>query len=276
MGPKVVFIQYLAALAIAHALDPAPPSSKGEGPLGVRIKWPNDVYALVKGETGRVEKVKMGGILVNSNYAGGQFRIMVGCGVNILNKLPTTSLASLTEIHNKSSPEAEPKLPMPTMEGSLARILAKFGSMWEEFLAAPGGGFEPFLNDYLDRWLHSYVPSSLVFRTSHAILCCSPVDPFQPCPSPLLPSSDQLVHLLTTNPPTPVRITTITLDHGLLRTTPVRTNRDAYGGEYDGFRTRMGAMGLSDKKTEQQEQYIDLQPDGNSFDIMAGMIRAKR
>lgn len=70
-----------------------------------------------------------------------------------------------------------------------------------------------------------------------------------------------------------MRITTITLDHGLLRTTPVKTNRDAYGGEYDGFRTRMANMGLN---KQAEEPYIDLQPDGNSFDIMAGMIRTKR
>ena len=59
---------------------------------------------------------------------------------------------------------------------------------------------------------------------------------------------------------------------------PVRTNRDQYGGEYDGFRTRMSTMGLGGKKKDEDEgeRYIDLQPDGNSFDIMAGMIRAKR
>lgn len=155
MASKVVFVQYLAALAIAEALDPAVEGGRSEGVLGVRIKWPNDVYALVKGEGGKVEKVKMGGILVNSNYAGGQFRIMAGCGVNILNALPTTSLSLLTQIHNSSLPADAPKLPAPTMEGSLAKILARFGSMWEEFIDAPGGGFEPFLTDYLDRWLHS-------------------------------------------------------------------------------------------------------------------------
>jgi hypothetical protein len=78
MAPKVVFIQYLAALAISEALDPAVEGGRGEGLLGVRIKWPNDVYALVRGEGGKEEKVKIGGILVNSNYANGQFKIMVG------------------------------------------------------------------------------------------------------------------------------------------------------------------------------------------------------
>jgi len=78
MAPKVVFIQYLAALAISEALDPGTEGGRSEGVLGVRIKWPNDVYALVKGEGGKIEKVKIGGILVNSNYSNGKFRVMAG------------------------------------------------------------------------------------------------------------------------------------------------------------------------------------------------------
>ena len=61
--------------------------------------------------------------------------------------------------------------------------------------------------------------------------------------------SDQQVMLTTTMPHTKVRIVSITLDHGLLRTVPER------GSVSGGF--------------------IDLQPDGNSFDIMKGLIRSK-
>ncbi|KAA1474395.1 class II aaRS and biotin synthetase [Dentipellis sp. KUC8613] len=64
--------------------------------------------------------------------------------------------------------------------------------------------------------------------------------------------SDQLVTLTTLTPPRPVRILGITPDHGLLRTLPERA---AWGGAEEG--------------------YIDLQPDGNSFDLMAGLIRSK-
>lgn len=64
--------------------------------------------------------------------------------------------------------------------------------------------------------------------------------------------SDQLVTLTTTTPPTRVRITGITADHGLLRTVPERT-------------------GWSSGETG----FIDLQPDGNSFDIMGGLIKTK-
>jgi len=70
--------------------------------------------------------------------------------------------------------------------------------------------------------------------------------------------SDQLVTLTTVDPPVPVRIVGITHEHGLLRTIPERTG---WG--------RGARHGVDD-------EYIDLQPDGNSFDIMLGLIKAKK
>lgn len=55
------------------------------------------------------------------------------------------------------------------------------------------------------------------------------------------------------NPSIAVRIVGITEDYGLLRTIPVVSNH------------RLG----------QSDAFVDLQPDGNSFDMMAGLIRAK-
>lgn len=73
--------------------------------------------------------------------------------------------------------------------------------------------------------------------------------------------SDQLVTLTATQTPTPVRIVGITLDHGLLRTMPERGLSNPY------FSSSVGKV---------EEEYIDLQPDGNSFDLMSGMIKTKR
>jgi len=70
--------------------------------------------------------------------------------------------------------------------------------------------------------------------------------------------SDELVTLTTVDPPVPVRIVGITHDHGLLRTIPERTGWSV--------RAQHGA----------DDGYIDLQPDGNSFDIMMGLIKAKK
>ena len=40
------------------------------------------------------------------------------------------------------------------MEGTLAAIMARFERMWAEFVRERGS-FAPFMDLYLDRWLHS-------------------------------------------------------------------------------------------------------------------------
>jgi hypothetical protein len=69
-------------------------------------------------------------------------------------------------------------------------------------------------------------------------------------------SRDQLVTLTTTTPPKSVRLLGITLDHGLLRTVPA----DGHTRSWD----------------ERTDGYIDLQPDGNSFDMLSGLICLKK
>jgi biotin--protein ligase len=69
LASKLVFIQYLMALAVCEAVD-------DDGRLGVRIKWPNDLYTEVG--SGKKGKAKLGGILVNTNFVGGKWRIVVG------------------------------------------------------------------------------------------------------------------------------------------------------------------------------------------------------
>lgn len=67
---KIVFIQYLFALAVVEAVR----SKAGYEDVGMRVKWPNDVYGEVPGG----ELRKLGGILVNSSYAGDEFTLVVG------------------------------------------------------------------------------------------------------------------------------------------------------------------------------------------------------
>ncbi|KAI0672465.1 class II aaRS and biotin synthetase [Trametes maxima] len=206
-GAKVVFVQYLFALAVAEACRDAAVLGAADG-ARVRIKWPNDIYAEMPGSG---ERRKIGGILVNTSFGAGRVELVVGCGLNVLNPPPIASLAQLLP------PGSERH---PTMEGTLAAIMAHFEGMWSTFVAARGS-FEPFMDLYLDRWLHS----------------------------------DQLVTLTTVSPPRKVRVVGITSDHGLLRTLP---ERDGWGGS-----------------NGQGVEYIDLQPDGNSFDLMAGLIKTK-
>lgn len=128
-------------------------------------------------------------------------------------------------------------------ETVLALVLTEFERLWTAFVAGRGS-WAPFEEAYLDMWIHSYVvPSTFYARLMNGWI---------------YKRSDQLVTLTTVDPPVPVRIVGITHDHGLLRTIPERTGW--------GRSLRHGA----------DDEYIDLQPDGNSFDIMAGLIKAKK
>lgn len=46
--------------------------------------------------------------------------------------------------------------PLLTMENVAANIMSTFEDMWRQFAEAKGS-FEPFMDMYLERWLHSYV-----------------------------------------------------------------------------------------------------------------------
>jgi biotin--protein ligase len=159
---KLVFIQYLAALAICDGLDT-------DGKLGVKIKWPNDIYGEAEGIGGTVVgkgvkgKAKLGGILVNSSFVDGQWKVIVGCGINILNELPTTSLSQLQDVKAKRDHHRQGSADINTeqshngagvsMEKSLAKILVSFEGFWNTFLEDKG--FENLLDEYLGRWLHT-------------------------------------------------------------------------------------------------------------------------
>lgn len=71
---KIVFVQYLFALAVVEAC-------RDESVLGkhgdrIRLKWPNDIYAIVG--PGEGEKTKIGGVLVNTSFSGGRIEILIG------------------------------------------------------------------------------------------------------------------------------------------------------------------------------------------------------
>lgn len=166
-------MQYLAGLAIVEAVR------KGLGPeyetIGrrMRIKWPNDVYADVgsateeatEGGAGKQKErkgtftfmgrryAKMAGVLVNSQFAGKELALVVGCGINTLNPRPTTSLSDLIATHNVSHP-IEKQVSIVSQERFAGAILTTLERFWNEFIAA-GGHFGPFVERYRDVWLHS-------------------------------------------------------------------------------------------------------------------------
>lgn len=133
-------------------------------------------------------------------------------------------------------------------ETLLALILAQFGGMWDTFVKE---GFQPFVDRYLESWIHSCVCFPFRLRSRGTPSRAN---------SPLLLShnSDQRVTIESTGQV--VKIVGITPDHGLLRTLPVdvdRNGREVYGG----------GMGI--------KKFVDLQPDGNGFDMLKSLLVAR-
>ena len=138
----VIFIQYLAALAIVQGIKDYAP---GYDKIPVKLKWPNDIYAQLPGSSNN-PVVKIGGILVNSSYSGSTYDIVCGIGLNLSNALPTTSL-------NLLASSQSPPLKAFTPEKLLASILAQFETLYTTFCQT---GFNREMEgDYYDSWLHT-------------------------------------------------------------------------------------------------------------------------
>lgn len=153
----VIFIQYLAAIAIVRGIRSYAPGYEN---IPVKLKWPNDVYALnptassassTGGGSGkdsimstREDFVKIGGILVNSSYSGSDYTLVSGIGLNVANAAPTTSLNVLA---------AKAGLKAFQMERLLASILAAFECIYRRFCAK--GWDRDIEAEYYDNWLHT-------------------------------------------------------------------------------------------------------------------------
>lgn len=136
----VVFIQYLAALAIVAGVKSY---DKGYDKLPIKLKWPNDVYALDPSQSKKEAFTKICGILVNSSYSGGDYTLVVGIGINVNNSKPSVSLSQLARHY---------KLPGFTLEKLLASVLTHFEELYTRFCRT---GFDMrFENLYYDSWLH--------------------------------------------------------------------------------------------------------------------------
>jgi len=148
----VVFIQYLAAMAIVSGIRSYDGSTyKG---LPVKLKWPNDIYAIdptKANETGLSENekyTKVGGILVNSHYNSKEYIAVCGAGINLSNSSPTVSLNDLIPLLPRAHRGAAPF----QLEKLLASILVSFESLYQQFMVT---GFDGVMEDmYYKDWLH--------------------------------------------------------------------------------------------------------------------------
>ncbi|KAI0400267.1 class II aaRS and biotin synthetase [Xylaria palmicola] len=136
----IVFIQYLAAVAIVQAIKTY---GAGYDQLPVKLKWPNDIYARdPRSTSAEPAYVKIGGILSNCAYSAGSYQIVLGIGINTTNGRPTTSLDALLPPH----------LAPFRVERLTARILTRLEALYGLFVRA---GFAGELERaYYAEWLH--------------------------------------------------------------------------------------------------------------------------
>lgn len=89
--------------------------------------------------------------------------------------------------------------------------------------------------------------------------------------------SNQEVTLTTTEPHTRLRILGITPDHGLLRCLPLDKGPAKGPAGLTPLYSR-GDFGDDDRVSSGRgkTEFVDLQPDGNSFDLMSGLIKRKQ
>uniref|UniRef100_A0A803MGJ9 BPL/LPL catalytic domain-containing protein n=1 Tax=Chenopodium quinoa TaxID=63459 RepID=A0A803MGJ9_CHEQI len=134
-GRIVPLVQYIASLALTEAIKDLC-FNNGLPQLGVKIKWPNDLY---------LNGLKVGGVLCTSTYKSKKFNISVGIGLNVDNKQPTTCLnARLQQIASMSCQLRK--------EDILASFFNKFENFFDQFLSQ---GFKPLEELYYQTWLHS-------------------------------------------------------------------------------------------------------------------------
>ncbi|KTW30794.1 biotin-[acetyl-CoA-carboxylase] ligase [Pneumocystis carinii B80] len=156
---STVFIQYLVSLAIVEAIKTY---DNYYNELDIHIKWPNDICVKQPEENtiepsfilNNIGYIKIGGILINCKHIDNEFLMIIGCGINVSNLLPTTSLEMIIKSLNaKKMAEKQPLLSEITQEKLLARIMTTLESMYYEFCL--NNGFESFEQQYYKYWLHS-------------------------------------------------------------------------------------------------------------------------
>ncbi|GJN82259.1 biotin holocarboxylase synthetase [Purpureocillium lilacinum] len=137
----VVFIQYIAAVAIVEAIQSLDVEYAN---LPVKLKWPNDIYALDPTKPPSAKQyVKIGGILSQCGYSDGAYQIVLGIGINAINPRPTTSISDL--LPAGTAP--------PRLEALLARILTRLEAIYAQFRRE--GFSEDLERRYYRHWLHT-------------------------------------------------------------------------------------------------------------------------
>lgn len=227
---SIVFVQYLAAIAIVNAIKNYARSMLGIEDFPVFIKWPNDVYIVnpfsEKTNSFRVPDFseteyqdlffKVSGILVNTTVLDGEYVIVIGIGINVSNAAPSKSLNRLVDEINDRIRVPQGKPPYGHFEEE--PLLAYFMHIWEDMIRNfQFQGFRAFEQEYYDKWLHT----------------------------------DKIVTLEQYGN-TKAVIKGVSSDFGMLIAEEV------------------------DRDNKPTGKLFELQPDGNSFDMMKGLLKKKQ
>ncbi|CAR28522.1 ZYRO0F05940p [Zygosaccharomyces rouxii] len=168
---SVVFVQYLSMLAYCNAIFQYGP---GYEDLPVRIKWPNDLYAMSPAYyrkyniklLGRGSDkflvplseidpayVKIAGILVNTQFMVDKYMVLLGCGLNLNHDGPTTSLNSWIKLLNEEREAVRLEHLEPIeVEKLQALYMNNLQLLLKKFVDYGPG---PILPEYYNLWLHS-------------------------------------------------------------------------------------------------------------------------
>ncbi|AGO11853.1 AaceriADR085Wp [[Ashbya] aceris (nom. inval.)] len=177
---SIVFVQYLAILAYCEAI-----LSYGSGfeDIPIRIKWPNDIYVLRPryyhqnnlrllggGLNAKLPSpadseesyAKIAGLLVNSNVVNNKYSLLLGCGLNISNDLPTVSLKTWVDILNVERKALGLNLlPDISVEELLAKYMNSLDVILKDFV---NHGPQIVLPRYYKLWMHS---GQIITLTEH-------------------------------------------------------------------------------------------------------------
>ncbi|XP_049730782.1 biotin--protein ligase isoform X3 [Elephas maximus indicus] len=137
LGQRIPFVQHLMSLAVVEAVRSLP----GYQDVNLRVKWPNDIYYS--------DLMKLGGVLVNSTLMEETFYILIGCGVNVTNSIPTICINDLiTEYNRQYMTDLKPL----RTDFLIARAVTQLEKLINTFQDKGPNGVLPLYYKY---WVHS-------------------------------------------------------------------------------------------------------------------------
>ncbi|KAL3270547.1 hypothetical protein HHI36_021085 [Cryptolaemus montrouzieri] len=136
LGRMLSLVQQLVIVAVVEALK----KNSGYENLNIGIKWPNDIY---------IDKaVKIGGLIVSSTMGNKMAVLNIGCGFNLSNPEPTTSLNDYIERYNE---ENQTNLKKLSHEKYFARVFNEIESLYD---VVQNDNVDVFYDLYYKHWIH--------------------------------------------------------------------------------------------------------------------------